>query len=949
MDERSLLLVFVLNISILIIAAQQINQDYAVLRSLKDVWENLPPSWDGTNPCQENWEGVGCTNSRVTSITLASMNLTGTLSGDIPVLSELLYLDLSYNKGLTGPLLPSIGNFKKLKNLILVGCSFSGIIPDTIGNLQYMRILSLNSNAFSGQIPPSIGNLSNLYWLDLSDNRLTGNIPVSTRTTPGLDLLVNTKHFHFGKNQLSGEIPSKLFSSRMTLLHVLFENNQLTGEIPSTIGLVQSLEVLRLDRNLFSGYVPENLNNLTHVNELFLSNNRLSGPLPNLAGMNFLFYVDMSNNSFDVSDFSLQFTTLRSLTTIVMENTSMQGPVPPALFSIPQLQTVKLRNNNLNGTIDIGSSFSNQLRLVDLQNNNISAPVQRAGDNSDIILIGNPYCESGGTGKYCVLPQQSNSSLYSTKTNNCVPALCGSDQISSPNCICAYPYQGHLYFKAPSFSNLEDPSIYTSLQLSLMSFFQSTRLPVDSVSLSNPTKNLDDYLVIRMEVFPFGQDRFNRTGISSIGFVFSNQTFKPDKTVYGTYYFIGDNYGQFSSDVIGRTSKSSSTGIFIGAAAGGCVLVLLLLLAGIYAFRQNKRAKRATQLNAPFASWDSNSSSTGGPQLKGARSFSYEDLKKCTNNFAEVNAIGSGGYGKVYRGSLTNGMLVAIKRADQESMQGGHEFKTEIELLSRVHHKNVVSLMGFCFELGEQMLVYEYIANGTLKESLSGKSGIRLDWNRRLRIALGAAKGLQYLHDLANPPIIHRDIKSNNILLDEHLNAKVADFGLSKPMANRSRGHVTTQVKGTMGYLDPEYYMTQKLTEKSDVYSFGVVMLEMITARRPIENGKYIVREVKLAMDKTKSLYNLQGFLDPAFDLITTLKGLEKFVDLALRCVDETGDQRPPMSDVVKEIENIMSLAGFDPKADLASSSSGYDGWSRGYEHPYSDKSLSIFSRTHKY
>ena len=143
--------------------------------------------------------------------------------------------------------------------------------------------------------------------------------------------------------------------------------------------------------------------------------------------------------------------------------------------------------------------------------------------------------------------------------------------------------------------------------------------------------------------------------------------------------------------------------------------------------------------------------------------------------------------------------------------------------------------------------------------------------------------------------------------------------------------------------------MTQKLTEKSDVYSFGVVMLELITARRPIENGKYIVREVKLAIDKTKKMYNLQGILDPAFDLITTLKGLEKFVDLAMSCVDETGDQRPAMSEVVKEIENIMSLAGFDPKADLASSSSGYEGSSRGYEHPYSDKSLFMYSATQIY
>ncbi|PIN22239.1 Tyrosine kinase [Handroanthus impetiginosus] len=277
-------------------------------------------------------------------------------------------------------------------------------------------------------------------------------------------------------------------------------------------------------------------------------------------------------------------------------------------------------------------------------------------------------------------------------------------------------------------------------------------------------------------------------------------------------------------------------------------------------------------------------------------------------------------------------------------MQGGLEFKTEIELLSRVHHKNVVSLIGFCFEQAEQMLVYEYIANGTLKENLSGKIGIRLDWLRRLRIALGAARGVQYLHDLANPPIIHRDIKSNNILLDERLNAKVADFGLSKPMVESGRGHVTTQVKGTMGYLDPEYYMTQQLTQKSDVYSFGILLLELLTSRSPIEKGRYIVREVKMAMDTTKAMYNLHGILDPIVASSTSPRSVEKFIDLALRCVQESGIGRPTMSEVVKEIENIMEVAGLNPNAESASISASYEGQSRGFDDPYSDESLFAYS-----
>ncbi|GLT85211.1 hypothetical protein SLE2022_034070 [Rubroshorea leprosula] len=295
---------------------------------------------------------------------------------------------------------------------------------------------------------------------------------------------------------------------------------------------------------------------------------------------------------------------------------------------------------------------------------------------------------------------------------------------------------------------------------------------------------------------------------------------------------------------------------------------------------------------------------------------------------------------QVYKGTLPNGKLITIKRAQQGSKQGVLEFKTEIELLSRVHHKNVVGLLGFCFERHEQTLIYEYVPNGSLKETLSGKSGIRADWTKRLKIALDTARGLTYLHELANPPIIHRDIKSANILLDQHLTAKVADFGLSKPISDSEKGHVTTQVKGTMGYMDPEYYMTHQLTEKSDVYSFGVLLLELITARKPIERGKHIVKEVRMAMDKAKDLYSLHQILDPVI-LDESLKGLEKFVDQAMSCVEESGVDRPKMSEVVKEIENIMQIAGMNPNVETPTSSSSYEGLSKGSPfHPFSNESF---------
>ncbi|KAI4296124.1 hypothetical protein L6164_036108 [Bauhinia variegata] len=935
MGERVLIFLVLVFNYLSVVVAVTVTNDSTALTSLRECWQNTPPNWKGLDPCGDEWDGITCTNSHVTSISLLSMNLTGQLSGDIGLLSELVSLDLSYNKGLTGALPQAIGNLKKLSILILLGCGFTGPIPDTIGNLPRLTMLSLNSNGFNGRIPPSIGNLSKLYWLDLAENKLEGPIPVSNGTIPGLDMLHNTKHFHLGQNNLSGTIPPQLFSSDMTLIHVLFESNGFTGSIPSTLGLVRTLEVVRLDKNSFSESVPQNLNNLTNVQQLFLSNNKLSGPLPNLTGMSVLSYLDMSNSNFDLSDFPPWFLTLKSLTTLMMENTQLKGQIPVSFFSLDHLQTVVLRGNQLNGTLDIGTPNSQQLGLIDLQNNLIRN-FQQSNEvsNVKIILADNPVCQGTGAREtYCSVTQPNIS--YITPPSNCVPVTCSSDQISSPNCKCAYPYTGTLIFRAPSFSDLGNTTYYTTLAQSLMHSFQSQHLPVDSVSLSNPIREAIQYLELTLEIFPLNQDNFNRTGISNIGFVLSNQTFKPPR-IFGPFYFDGQVYQHFSDNEgePTKSSKSSNIGIIIGAAAGGSVLLLLLLLLGVYAFCVKKKAKKAIE-----ASYNLGHSNSSIPQLKGARRFSFEEIQKYTKKFSEANDIGSGGYGKVYRGTLPNGQLVAIKRAQKGSLQGGPEFRTEIELLSRVHHKNLVSLVGYCFEQGEQMLVYEYIPNGTLKDAFSGKSGIRLDWIRRLKVALGTARGLAYLHELANPPIIHRDIKSANILLDERLNAKLADFGLCKPMGDGERDHVTTQVKGTMGYLDPEYYMTQQLSEKSDVYSFGVLMLEIITGKRPIQRGKYIVREVRNAIDETKDLYGLQKILDPAIGSGGTLKGLEQFVDLAMKCVAESGIERPIMSDVVKEIENVLLSAGSNPTAESSSTSTSYEEVSKGSSHhPYSNE-----------
>lgn len=906
--------------------------DVAVFISLKGAWTNLPPSWNdkSNDPCGMNWEGVTCNNSRVTALGLSAMALKGKIEGDIGGLSELRSLDLSFNQGLTGSLSPRLGDLSKLNILILAGCGFSGNIPDALGNLGELTFLALNTNNFTGKIPPSLGKLSKLFWLDLADNQLTGTLPISTPVTSGLDKLLKAKHFHFNKNQLSGTIPPRLFSPEMILIHILFDGNQFTGEIPSTIALVQTLEVLRLDRNALTGNVPSNISDLTNVNELNLAHNNLSGPLPDLTGMSSLNYVDLSNNSFDPSEAPPWFSNLPSITTIVLEFGALEGTVPEKMFSITSLQQVKLKNNTFNDTLNLGDSISPQLQLVDLQNNQIPKITLGYEYKHTLILVGNPVCSGTSSNSFCQLPQQ-DTETYTT-SSNCARITCPDNQKLSPqSCQCAYPFEGTLYFRAPSFRELSNVNTFHSLEISL---WDKLGLTPGSVSLENPFFDINDYLQIHLALFPPTGTYFNRSEIIRIGFDLSNQTYKPPPE-FGPYYFIPAPY-----TFPGGNKSSMSTGVIIGISVSCVVLVLGLVVVGIYAIRQKKRAERAIGLSRPFASWAPSGKDSGGaPQLKGARWFSYDELKKCTNNFSDSNEIGFGGYGKVYRGMLSDGQVVAIKRAQQGSMQGGLEFKTEIELLSRVHHKNVVGLLGFCFEQGEQMLVYEFMPNGTLRESLSGRSGIHLDWKRRLRITLGSARGLAYLHELANPPIIHRDVKSTNILLDEHLTAKVADFGLSKLVADSGKGHVSTQVKGTLGYLDPEYYMTQQLTEKSDVYSFGVVMLELITARQPIEKGKYIVREVRLMMDKNdEEHYGLRELMDRSIRNSGTLIGFGRFLELALQCVEESAADRPTMSELVKAIETILQNDGMNTNSTSASSSATEFAASKGApKHPYND------------
>ncbi|CAI9116278.1 OLC1v1017377C2 [Oldenlandia corymbosa var. corymbosa] len=868
------------------------------LRALKQNLIDLSgvlSGWSSGDPCASSWKGVVCFDRpvinghlHVSELHLLNMNLSGSLPPELSDLAYLRILDVMWNY-------------------------ITGHIPKEIGRMTNLEMLLLSGNKLTGSLPEEIGNLENLVRLQIDQNQISGAIPKSFSN------LKNAKHIHLNNNTLTGQIPPEL-SGLPNLLHLFLDNNNLSGYLPPELSLLTSLLTLQVDNNNFSGTsIPDSYKNLTRILKLSFRNCGLTGPIPDLSDMVNLLFIDFSFN--ELSGSIPQGHISRNITTIVLSYNKLNGSIPANFSSLPYLQRLLLANNSFSGLVPSfirsnTTSSDPETLIIDLQNNRLSDITSKfvLHPNFTLRLQGNPVCKYPNLTKICSTQGEDYSSISKKKSSNfCPPQACPSPYEFAPgssvSCYCALPLLVGYRLKSPGFLDftpyMDQFEVYLSSNLQVQSF----QLDIDSAAWQAGPR-----LRMYLKIFPVYDNVyfsiFSKSDVLRIQTMFQSWEI-PEADIFGPPELLNLTLSGPYNEVISPSgsglSKIARAGIISGAVVTAALVCALMAWLVFRFYRRKHHAASKVPKTCI--------------KIDGVKDFTYQEMILATKNFDGSSQVGQGGYGKVYKGVLNDGTIVAIKRAQVGSLQGEREFLTEIELLSRLHHKNLVSLIGYCAEEGEQMLVYEFMPNGTLRDHLSGKYEEPLSFALRLRVALGSAKGVLYLHTEANPPIFHRDIKASNILLDSDLTAKVADFGLSRlaPIPDTEGfvpAYVSTVVKGTPGYLDPAYFLTHQLTDKSDVYSLGVVFLEILTGMPAIIHGKNLVKEVHVACSSDMMLEIIDKSMDSYLP-----NCVEKFMTLALKCCEEETNARPSMAEVVRELEDIWALMPESEAKPLESSS----------------------------
>ncbi|KAL0305699.1 UNVERIFIED_CONTAM: Receptor-like protein kinase HSL1 [Sesamum radiatum] len=891
-----------------------LNQEGLYLQRAKVGFDDPNGVLSGWNPGDDTpckWNGVVCDSATgsVVSLDLSSSNLSGPfpsilcrlkslsfislydnfinstlVEDELALCQSLEHLDLAQNY-LTGELPRRLADLPNLKYLDLTGNNFSGVIPDSFGTFQKLEVLSLVENLLEGTVPAFLGNVSTLKQLNLSYN------PFST-----------------------GRIPPEL--GNLTNLEVLWlTETNLVGEIPDSLGRLAKLTDLDLAYNSLTGQIPSSLTELTSAVQVELYNNSLSGELPSKgwANMTSLRRLDASMNELTgtIPD-ELCELPLESLN--LYEN-KLRGELPDGIAKSPKLYELRLFQNQLSGELPPNLGKSSPLRWVDVSTNKFTGQIPESlcsnGALEELLLIENSF-----SGEIPASLAECRSLLRVRLGRNTF-----SGEV--PAGFWGLPHVSLLELAGNSFSGGIAKTIAGATNLSQLilssnkfsgsvpeeiGFLDSLlEISVDDNMLSGslPRNRFSGKIPVELQNLKLSRLNLSNNHLSGdIPPLYAKEMYKD--SFFGNPGLCGDIEGLCD----GRGGvKNMDYAWFLRSIF---ILAAMVLIVGVIWFYLKYRKFNKAKRSIDRSKWTLMSFHKLG--------FSEDEILDALD---EDNVIGSGSSGKVYKVVLSNGEAVAVKKlwgrtksADESSdVEKGnlqdHGFDAEVETLGKIRHKNIVKLWCCCTTRDCKLLVYEYMPNGSLGDLLHSTKSSLLDWPIRFKVALDAAEGLSYLHHDCAPPIVHRDVKSNNILLDADYGARVADFGVAKVVDANAKGTKSMSViAGSCGYIAPEYAYTLRVNEKSDIYSFGVVILELVTGKLPVDpefGEKDLVKWVCTTLDQK----GIDHVIDPKLDSCFKDE-ICRVLNVGLLCTSPLPINRPSMRRVVKMLQEIGN--GNQPK-----------------------------------
>ncbi|XP_057860034.2 probable LRR receptor-like serine/threonine-protein kinase At1g56130 isoform X2 [Cryptomeria japonica] len=922
--------------------------EVAAIRSISEKWSiESSANWNLTDPCsgvansttdiQTLNPGIKCDCSgalcHVTQMKVYSLDKTGELPEELVNLTYLFDLNLNQNY-FSGRIPAFLGNLTKMQYLALGINNFSGPVPKELGNLRNLIVLSFSSNSLNGTLPLELGNLTKLEQLYIDSAGISGEIPSTFRN------LKKLKTVWASDNLLSGAIPD-FIGNWTDLTELRLQGTALEGPIPSSFSNLTSLKTLRISDLTSSVTSLTFLQGLKNLTQLVLRNNQISGIIPSyVTELSKLQHLDLSFNNF-TGEFPTSLQNLSSLIFLFLGNNNLSGKLPSQMSS--SIKYIDLSYNQFSGILP---TWSNDTTLkVNLVGNYLEINETNNGlASSTLACLQRTFPCNKGAPRYSQFAINCGGSQMTSQLNNVYESdneildaasfYVSSDTqkwgVSNTGNFLDSSAQNFTESSQSQFTNTLDTELYQTARLSPSSLryyglglengqytvkLQFAEIDIlDTPSWKSLGKRIFDVSVQGNKVLT----NFNIQKEAGGSFIAVDRSFKTNVTenfleihffwtgkgtccitkqgTYGPLISAISVTPDFNPTVSNKPPSKSppkkiKTGAVIGIVFGGVVAVLTCLVFIILWRRKVRKSLEARGQEQEA--------------LKGIHTkpniFSYADLKNATNDFHEENKLGQGGFGTVHKGILPDGKLVAVKQLSSESKQGKREFINEVAAISAVQHRNLVKLHGCCVEGEHRILVYECLENNSLAQALFGNkiSEINLDWPTRFNICIGTARGLAYLHEESSVRIVHRDIKASNILLDNSLNPKIADFGLAK-LFDETRTHISTRVAGTIGYMAPEYAMRGHLTEKTDVFSFGVVALEVVSGRSNSDTSlpqeSVYLLEWAWQLHEQKRLLEL---MDPKLESTYIEDEVLRVIAVALLCTQALPAMRPSMSRVV--------------------------------------------------